>query len=71
MNLDKVLDSDTNGELHLGQIADVMTEWEGSIADNLDLSPADISRIKTAHPAKLDLQTYVIMSVNLTHQVKK
>ena len=34
MNLDKVLDCDDKSELHLGKIADAMTEWDGLIAEH-------------------------------------
>ena len=34
-NLDKVLDSDGKSELHLGKIADAMTEWEGKSAERV------------------------------------
>ena len=37
MNLDKVLDSDGKGEVHLGEIADAMPVWEGKIAEMLHL----------------------------------
>ena len=42
---------------HLGKIADLMSEWEGPIADQLKLTPSDVANIKTAHPRKLNLQT--------------
>ena len=59
MNLDKVLDYDNKSEVHLGEIADTMTEWEGPIAEHLNLTPAEINDIKAEHPTKLGLQKYV------------
>ena len=44
-------------ESHLGEIADSMTEWEGSIADKLKLKARDVANIKTEYPKKLNLQT--------------
>lgn len=43
--------------LHLGQIADLMYEWEGSVAENLGLTTADVAGIKQEYPKKLKLQT--------------
>ncbi|MCG8622465.1 MAG: hypothetical protein MJE68_10780 [Proteobacteria bacterium] len=42
---------------HLGQIADSMVEWEGLIADELKLTPADVADIKTKYPQRLKLQS--------------
>lgn len=42
---------------HLGQIAESMIEWEGLIADELELTPADVEDIKTKHPQSLKLQS--------------
>lgn len=55
--LDLVIDS-TNGGVskHLGEIADLMSEWEGRIAEHLGLTPADVSNIKQKHPNELRLQ---------------
>ena len=45
--LDQVLDFEHGGVLrHLGQIADSMDEWEGSVADQLGLVLADVAAIK-------------------------
>ena len=41
---------------HLGQIADSMCEWEGRIADELELKNADVAAIKCEYPNKLTLQ---------------
>jgi hypothetical protein len=55
---DQVLDFNNGGiSLHLGQIADKMREWEGSIAEQLRLTPADVEAIKTKYPRNLKLQT--------------
>ena len=54
---DQVLDFDSLGvQRYLGQIADTMSEWEGSISENLELVPADIAAIKTKYPMELNLQ---------------
>ena len=50
--LDQVL---SNGDL--GKIADSIYEWEGPIAEQLELSPADVAAIKMKHPGELKLQT--------------
>ena len=43
----KVLDSENSIDpKHLGQIADVMCEWEGRVADELGLTDADVADIK-------------------------
>ena len=42
---------------HLGQIADAMYEWEGPVAEQLGLTPADIAAIKMKYPSELKLQT--------------
>ena len=56
--LDKEIDACNNGvPKHLGQIADSMTEWQGRISEELQLTPADIADILTRHPKKLKLQT--------------
>ena len=55
--LDKEIDADNDGVLkHLGQIADSMAEWEGRIAEELNLTPADVASIRTRYPNDLDLQ---------------
>ena len=55
---DQVLDINNDGvSLHLGQIADKMCDWKGSIADHLGLTPADIAAINTQYPTDLKLQT--------------
>ena len=58
--LDQVIDFGNKSAKHLGQIADAMTEWEGKIAEELQLSEADVAAIKTKHPMDLKLQTYGI-----------
>ena len=42
---------------HIGQIAEFMDEWEGPIAECLELTVAEIASIKVKHPSKLNLQT--------------
>ena len=55
---DQVLDFENGGvPRHLGQIADKMCEWEGRIAEELGLIPADVAAINKKHPGKLNLQT--------------
>ena len=52
-----MLDFENSGvSKHLGQIADSMYEWEGPIAEQLELTRADVATIKTEHPNKLRLQ---------------
>ena len=59
--LDQFLDYGSGGvSKHLGQIADSMNEWEGSVAEELELSPADIIAIKTAHPSNFKQQVWVV-----------
>ena len=56
--LDQVLDFENGGDSKLlEQIADSMCEWEGPVAEQLDLTPADIAAIKAEYPGKLRLQT--------------
>ena len=56
--LDLILDFENNGiSKHLGQIADSMHEWEGSITEHLGLTRADVAAIKEEYPGKLKLQT--------------
>ena len=43
--------------VHIGQIAEEVREWEGRLSDGLELSPADVETIKTKHDGKLKLQT--------------
>ena len=58
VSLDKVIDSDTGGVLkHIGQIANSMAEWEGRIAEELELTEADIADIKMQYPSKLKQQS--------------
>ena len=55
--LDWVLDAENHGvSKHLGRIADSITEWEGRIAEELELSDADIESIKQKHQSNLALQ---------------
>ena len=43
-------------EKHIGMIADSMSEWEGRIAEELELNQHDIACIKEKYDKKLDLQ---------------
>ena len=55
--LNQIIDFNNDGvSKHLGQIADSMTEWEGQIAEQLGLKPADIAGIRARHPTELNLQ---------------
>ena len=42
---------------HLGQIAELMVEWEGRIIDKLKLTDSDVAAIKTKYPGELKLQS--------------
>ena len=42
---------------HLGQIADSIVEWRGSIADELKLAPSDVADIEEKYPKRLKLQS--------------
>ena len=56
--LDRTIDSENNGvSKDLGRIADFMSEWEGPIAEHLELTQADIAGIKLKYQDKLNLQT--------------
>ena len=54
--LDLVIDAENQSSKHLGQIADSMCEWQGAIAEELELTPADIAAINMEYPKKLKLQ---------------
>ena len=55
--LDQMIDFDSGGvPKHLGQIAVSMREWEGSISDGFDLTPAEIESIKYKYKDNLELQ---------------
>ena len=55
--LDRKIDCDNGGvSRHLGRIADFMSEWEGRIAEELDLKSSDVSAIRTRYPGDLKLQ---------------
>ena len=56
--LDQVLDFGNGGvSKHLGEIADSMPKWEGPVAEQLDLTPADVAAIRKKYPDDLELQT--------------
>ena len=42
---------------HLGQIAELMVEWEGRIVDKLKLTDSDVAAIKAKYPGELKLQS--------------
>lgn len=55
--LDRKIDYDNDGvSRDLGRIADSMREWQGRIAEELDLNSSDVSAIRTKHPDELKLQ---------------
>ena len=57
-SLTDVLDSKWGGvPKHSGQIADFMSQWEGSVAEHLELTSADVAHIKAKYPGQLKLQT--------------
>ena len=57
-SLDDELDACNKGVAkHLGQIADSVSEWEGVLSEELGLTDADVSEIKTEYHLKLKLQT--------------
>ena len=58
------MDGNSKSGLHLGRIADAMTDWRARIAEHLGLSYADVNVIETAYPGKLDLQKYVTICNN-------
>ena len=43
---------------HLGQIAEIIRQWEGRISDKLQLKSTDVAAIKLKYPLELKLQTY-------------
>ena len=59
--LDQVLDS--HNAKHLGKIADFMYDWEGPIAEGLDLTITEVADIKQQQ-TKLNLQTYAPDIIN-------
>lgn len=59
--MEQVIDSENDGvPKHLGQIASSMYEWEGSVADMLGLTVAEVADIKQER--KLNLQAYAIIN---------
>ena len=55
INVDRMLDSEIRPK-HLGQMADSMCEWEGRIADELMLTPAETKTIKENCKNNFNLQ---------------
>ena len=57
LRMDVTLDFGNEGvPKDLGRIAETMYEWEGRVADNLNLTVADVAAIKVKHPDDLKLQ---------------
>ena len=55
--MDLVIDAENGGvSKHLGRIADHINEWEGRIAEELDLSDAEITAITKKYPVALNMQ---------------
>ena len=52
-----MVDYGSKAPVHIGQIAEVVREWEGRLSDGLELSPADVRSIKTMHDRDLKGQT--------------
>ena len=48
---------------HIGRIADTMGEWEGTVADALELSFVDRREIMEEYRGKLKLQTLVLLTI--------
>ena len=64
ISLSRVIDSGNYGvPKHLGRIADSMDEWEGPVAEELNLTKADVAKIKLKYPIDLNLQTYVCYTI--------
>ena len=52
------IDGDNAGVfLHLGKIADAMYDWEGGVAEALELTPVEVASINKKHSNELQLQT--------------
>ena len=51
-----MIDAENPSPKHLGRIVNSMYEWEGLVADELGLTPADVAAIKTKYPKELKLQ---------------
>ena len=49
--------SDEVIEKHLGQIAEVIVQWEGVVADELRLTSSDVAAILIKYPRSQNLQT--------------
>ena len=49
--LDQILDTeDDSVSSILGQIADFVCDWEGPVAEQLDLTSAEVAAVKTEYP---------------------
>ena len=57
-SLDDELDAGNNNvPKHIGVIANSISEWEGPLAEALELTDPEVEEIKTKHPGKLGLQS--------------
>ena len=62
--LDKKLDFDHDGvQRDLGTITNSMDEWEGNVAEQLQLTRHEIEAIRKKHPGDLPLQTLVLNTI--------
>ena len=58
VSLDDELDRYNDGvPKHLGQIADTVIDWECRLAEELGLTPSDVSTINVKHPKNQKRQT--------------
>ena len=48
---------------HLGRIADLITDWDGAVADNLDLTDAERNDIRESNPAKPKQQRFITFMI--------
>ena len=56
-NADDILDARNKSvPKDLGQIADKIHRWEGQLSDELNLTQAEVARVKTKYPNDLQLQ---------------
>ena len=51
-------------------IADAMSEWEGPIADALELTPLNVDEIKRKFPLALSLQRLVLSMSQVLHKLE-
>ena len=61
IKLDKKLDFDHDGvQRDIGTITNSMDEWEGNVAEQLQLTRHEIEAIRKKYPGDLSLQTLVL-----------